>query len=122
MGQGVVPVKHSSPAPLEPRLNLRKSSLTPQEMIRAMVAKDQTQRREPGATVEVIGYDDEAALRLLALHVANKSRLEFRSTDKLQHRELYDFMHQDPSRPSPVLFVPMLAGGKVTRADDKWLK
>lgn len=91
-------------------------------MIRAMVAQDQTQRREPGATVEVFGYDDEATLKLLALKVTDKTRLESRNTDKLQARELCDFMHQDPSRPSPLLFVPMLAGGKVTRAEDKWLK
>jgi hypothetical protein len=91
-------------------------------MLRAMVAKHQAQSNQPGATVEVIGYDDDAALRLMALKVAEKTRLEFRNTDKLQARELYEFMHQDPSHPSPVLFVPMLAGGKATRAEDKWLR
>ena len=87
-----------------------------------MVAKHLGQSNQPGATVEVIGYDDDAALKLLAWHVADKTRLEFRNTDKLQHRELYEFMHQDPSHPSPVLFVPMLAGGKAARVEDKWLK
>ena len=105
-----------------PRLQLTKAPLTPQDMLRAMVAQDRAQRHQPGATVEVIGYDDAAALKLLAMQVAGKVRLEFRTTDKLQARELYEFMHQDPSRPSPVLFVSMLAGGPLTRAEDKWLK
>ena len=87
-----------------------------------MVAQDQAQRKQPGATVEVIGYDDEATLKLLALKVADKTRLEFRNTDTLHARELCAFMHQDPSHPSPVLIIPTLAGGPVTRADDKWLK
>jgi len=42
--------------------------------------------------------------------------------DKHSQRELYAFMHQDPSHPAPVLFVPKLAGGKVSTTDDKWLK
>ncbi len=87
-----------------------------------MVAHDQAQRKQPGATVEVIGYDDEAALRLLAMTIRDQVRLEFRAMDEQGQKELYAFMHQDPSRPSPVLFVPMLAGGKVTKADDKWLR
>ncbi|WLT33206.1 hypothetical protein [Geothrix sp. PMB-07] len=56
--------------------------------------------------MEVIGYDDEAILKLLSLAVAKKVRLEFKATDKRQHRELYAFMQQDPSRPSPVLSIP----------------
>ena len=87
-----------------------------------MVVEDQARKHQPGATVEVIGSDDDAALRLIALKVAEKTRLEFRHIDNLQHRELYEFMHQDPSHPSPVLFVPMLAGGKETRAEDRWLR
>jgi len=87
-----------------------------------MVAQDQAHRNLPGATVEVIGYDDEAVLKLLSLKGAEKARLEFRSTDRLQHQELYEFMHRDPSHPSPVLILPTLAGGPVVRAEDKWLK
>jgi len=87
-----------------------------------MVAKHLGQSNQPGATVEVIGYDDDAALKLLALHVADKTRLEFRNTDKLQHRELYEFMQQDPSRPTPALSLPRLPGGESSRADDKWLR
>lgn len=99
-------VKPPAPPTAKPRLNLPKRPLTPQEMLRAMVIQDQARRTQPGATVEVIGYDDEAALKLLSLTVAKKVRLEFKNTDKLQHRELYAFMQQDPSRPSPILFIP----------------
>ena len=91
-------------------------------MIRAMVVSEQMQRKQPGAIVEVIGYEEEVALRLIGFKVVEKARLEFRNMDKLQHLELYNFIHQDPSRPSPVLFVPMLAGAKVSRTEDKWLK
>jgi hypothetical protein len=121
-GQDAVSVKHPSPASPALRLKLRKSYRTPLEMVQAMVAQDQAQRRQPGATVEVIGYDDEAVLKLLALNVANKTRLAFRNTDKLQHRELYEFMQLDPSHPNPVLILPNLAGGPVARAEDKYLK
>ena len=103
-------------------LRLRKFYRTPQEMVQSMVAQDQARRKEPGATVEVIGYDDEAALELLALKVANTTRLEFRITDKLQHQELREFMQQDPRHPSPVLIIPLLAGGSRVRTDDQWLK
>jgi hypothetical protein len=91
-------------------------------MIRVMVAQDQAQRNQPGATVEVIGYDDEATLKRLALDVVDKTRLEFKKTDKLQHRELYEFMRQDPSHPSPVMIMPVLAGGPPTSQENKWLK
>ena len=87
-------------------------------MVQAMVAQDQVQRIEPETTVEVIGSDDEAALKLLSLQVAQKNRLEFRYTDRLQHRELYEFMHQDPSHPSPMLVVPMLAGAQTKTTED----
>jgi hypothetical protein len=103
-------------------MKLRKSYQTPLEMIQAMVAQEAAQRRQPGATVEVIGYDDDAILNLLSLYVAQEVRLGFRNTDKLQQRELYDFMRQDPSHPSPVMILPALAGGPVARAEDKWLK
>jgi hypothetical protein len=42
--------------------------------------------------------------------------------DKQSHRELYNFMHQDPSHPAPVLFVPRAAGGPFTKANAEWLK
>jgi len=122
LGQDATPIKHPAPAPSAVRLKLRKSYRTPLEMIQAMMAQEAAQRRQPGATVEVIGYDDEAVLNLLSLNVAQKVRLEFRNTDKLQQRELYAFMRQDPSHPSPVLILPALAGGPVARADNKWLK
>lgn len=121
-GQNARPVFNQSPEPPAPRLKLRRSSLTPQQMIRAMVAQDQARRKRPGATVEVIGYDDEAALKRLSMKVKEKVRLEFRNTDTLHARELYAFMHQDPSHPNPVLISPVLAGGPVARAEDKWLK
>jgi hypothetical protein len=122
LGQDAMPVVHPSPAPSAVRLKLRKSYRTPLEMIQAMVAQEAVQRRQPGTTVEVIGYDDEAILNLLSQNVAQKVRLEFRNTDKMQHQELYEFMRQDPSHPGPVLILPALAGGPVARAADKWLK
>ena len=87
-----------------------------------MVALDQARRSQLGAMVEVIDYDDEAALRLLAMTIRDQVRLEFRAMDEQGQKELYAFMHQDPNRPSPAPMVPMLAGGKVFRAEDKWLK
>ncbi len=87
-----------------------------------MVALDQAQRNQPGTTVEVIGYDDEAVLKLMALRAIKQVGLEFKVMDTLPEQELYAFMHQDPSRPSPVLILPRLAGVPVARADDPWLK
>ena len=87
-----------------------------------MVTQDQAQRKEPGATVEVIGYDDESVLKMLAFTVVKRVRLEFKPTDTLQHQELRALMQQDPSHPSPVLILPRLAGGPVARAEDRWLK
>jgi hypothetical protein len=84
--------------------------MRPLEMMRAMAALDQARRRQPGATVEVIGHDDSAALKLLSLGMAANIRHEYRVTDKAQHRELRAFMQQDPSKPSPILFVPRLPG------------
>ena len=115
-------MKHPSSAPSAVRLRLRKSYQTPLEMVQAMVAEEAAQRRQPGATVEVLGYDDEAILNLLSMDVAQKVRLEFRNTDKRQHRELYEFMRQDPSHPGPVLILPVLAGGPRARTDGQWLK
>lgn len=122
MGQTVKPAPKSFPAPPGPRLKLPTTQLTPQDTLRAMVAQDQARKAEPGATVEVIGYEEEATLKLIAWHQAEQARLEFRPIDKRGHQELYAFIHQDPSHPSPVLILPALAGGKVARAEDKWLK
>ena len=71
-----------------------------------LVDQELARRNEPGATVEVIGTNEEAALKLLSATVAEKVRLAFKVTDKLQHRELYAFMQQDPSHPKPVMFIP----------------
>lgn len=70
-----------------------------------LVDQELARRNEPGATLEVIGYDDAAALKLLSSKVALKVRLAFKATDTHQHRELYAFMRQDPSHPKPVLFI-----------------
>ena len=121
-GQDALPVDHLSPPLPALRLKLWKAYRTPLEMVQAMVAQDQAQRKQPGATVEVIGYDDEAVLKMLAFTVVKKVRLEFKPTDTLQHQELRAFMQQDPSHPSPVLILPVPAGGPVARTDDKWLK
>jgi len=104
------------------RLKARATALSPKEMLKRIVALDQARRSQPGATVEVIGYDDEAALKLLAVQIRNQVRLEFRNMDKWGHQELYAFMHQDPNRPGPAPMLPMLAGAKVSRPEDKWLK
>lgn len=104
------------------KLKFRAISLSPQALLRAMVAQERASRAQAGATVEVIGYEDEAVLRLLSIDVAEHTRLNFHIMDKHGQRELYAFMHQDPSHPAPVLFVPRLTGGKVSTPDDKWLK
>jgi len=122
VGQDARPLSYPPAEVPAPSLRLLKTSLSPQDMIRAMVAQDQAHQREPGATVEVIGYDDEAALKLLSVNVAETVRLTFRNTDKLHHQELYAFMHQDPSYLSPVFLMPMLAGAKAKTIDDKWLR
>jgi hypothetical protein len=96
-------------------------AMTPQQMLRAMVALERAPAKQPGATVEVIGYDDEAALNLMALRLADQVRLGYRPLESHGHQELYAFMHQDPKHPGPVLLVPVLAGAKVRRAEDKWL-
>ncbi len=120
-GQEAGPV--GNPSPPAPRLKVQKPSLTPQAMLRAMLAREQAQRNQPGATVAVIGYDDEAALRLLAFTAARKVGLEYKPfTDSLHAKELGAFMQQDPSHPSPVLILPVLAGGPSARAEDKWLR
>jgi hypothetical protein len=104
------------------KLKLRATPLSPQAMLRAMVAQDRASRIQAGATVEVVGYEDEAALKLLSIDAAEHTRLNFHIMDKQSHRELYAFMHQDPSHPAPVLFVPKVAGAPSTKADAEWLK
>lgn len=96
--------------------------MTPQQMLRAMMALEQAHAKQPGATVEVIGYDDEAALNLMALRLVEQVRRDFHPMSSQGNQELYAFMHQDPNRPGPVLLVSVLAGGKVTRAEDRWLR
>jgi len=95
---------------------------SPQVMLRAMVRQAQRHAKEAGATVEVIGIDEEQRLKLLALDTATRARLAFQPTDSLGHQALRAFMAQDPSRPSPVLVMPTAAGGKRPRPEDRWLK
>jgi hypothetical protein len=121
-GQGDKPL----PKPVETgpaqKLKLRATPLSPQAMLRAMLVQERANRNQAGATVEVIGYEDEAVLKLLAIHVAEHTRLNFHTMDKQSQRELYAFMHQDPSRPAPVLFVPKVAGGPSAKTNSEWLK
>jgi len=109
----------TGPAPM---LRLRAAPLPPQAMLRVMVAQERASRAQAGATVEVIGYEEEAVLKLLAIHVAEQTRLNFRAMDKQSQRELYALMHQDPSRPAPVLFIPKAIGGPSSKADAEWFK
>lgn len=84
--------------------------LSPQAMLRAMLIRERMQREMPGATVEVIGTDELAALKLLCLTVSERVRVEFHPIDSQGHRDLYFFMRQDPSKPMPSQFVPRLPG------------
>lgn len=122
VGQEGKPVSNQVETGPAPKLRLRAAPLPPQAMLRAMVAQERASRAQAGATVEVIGYEEEAVLKLLAIHVAEHTRLTFRAMDKQSQRELYAFMHQDPSRPAPVLFLPKAIGGPSTKADAGWLK
>jgi hypothetical protein len=96
---------HPGPQPVL-KLKLPRQAHTPQETMRMLVDQELARRNEPGATVEVIGTNEETALKLLSVKVRDQARLAFRVTDKLQHRELYAFMQQDPSHPKPVMFIP----------------
>lgn len=101
------PLAASRPAALRLQSRaLTHHDLTPHEMLRAMVAQEQRRRGLPGATVEVWGVDEEAALKLLSLRVAAQVRQQFHVMDKRGHQELYTFMHQDPSRPPAASRVP----------------
>lgn len=105
-----------------PKLKLRATPLSPQAMLRAMLIQERANRNQAGATVEVIGYEDEAILKLLSIEVAEHTRLNFHIMDKQSQRELYAFMHQDPSHQAPVLLIPKVAGAPSTRANAEWLK
>jgi hypothetical protein len=91
-------------------------------MLRAMVAQERASRAQAGATVEVLGYEDEAVLKLLSIDAAQHTRLNFHVMDKQSQRELYVLMHQDPSHPAPVLLMPKVAGVPSIRANAEWLK
>lgn len=104
------------------KLKLRAIALSPQAMLRAMLAQERANRAQAGATVEVIGYEDEAVLKLLSIDAAEHTRLNFHVMETQGERELYAIMHQDPSLPTPVLFIPTLAGGPSTRTNAEWLK
>lgn len=105
-----------------PPLKLRAAPLSPQNLLRAMLAQERASRNQAGATVEVIGYEEGTALKLLSFEAAENARLNFHIMDKRSQLELYAFMHQDPGHPTPVLSVPRLAGGKSSTAEDKWLR
>lgn len=92
----------------------------PREVLNAMVAQDQAQRKNPGAVVEVIGTDEVTSLRLLSLRLSGQVRREFHPMDTWGQRELYAFMHQDPSHPAPVLIIPPLAGAPSVSPADAW--
>jgi hypothetical protein len=122
MGQEDKPAPKLSMGVPVPKLKLRAAPLSPQAMLQAMLAQERASRDQAGATVEVIGYEDGAVLKLLSLEAAEHTRLNFHIMDKLGQRELYAFMSQDPSRPKPVLFVSRLPSGRSATAEDKWLK
>lgn len=84
--------------------------MMPKEMLLAMVAVDRVERGVPGAVVEVIGRDEEAALRLIAVKAVDHVLREYRPIDGRGHQALYAFMNQDPRRPAQGVSVPMLAG------------
>ncbi len=87
-----------------------------------MLAQERASRAQAGATVEVIGYEDEVVLKLLSIDVAEHTRRNFHVMDKQSQRELYAFMHQDPGHPTPVLFVPRLASGSYAKPNAEWLR
>ncbi len=120
--------QEGKPAPKPPlavpsqQFKLRATPFSPQAMLRAMLAQERASRAQAGATVEVIGYEDEAALKLLSIDAAAHTRLNFHIMDKQSQRELYAFMHQDPSHPVPVMFIPKVAGGPSAKANADWLR
>ena len=61
-GQEEQPAPKRPQGPTSQNHKLRAALPTPQAVLRALVAQNQARRIQPGATVEVIGYDEEAAL------------------------------------------------------------
>lgn len=108
------------PTPGEQSLALRAAFPSLLVQVQTRVAQDQDLKDVPGATVEVIGHDDAAALKLLSLRIRDQVRLEFHPMDTQGQRELYAFMHQDPSHPASVLLIPPLAGAPVASPGDAW--
>jgi hypothetical protein len=122
MGQEDAPAPKLPLVGPAPNLKLRATSLSPQAMLRAMLAQERASRTQAGATVEVIGYEEEPALKLLSFDAAEHTRLNFHIMDTQAQRELYGFMHQDPSHPAPVMFIPKVAGGLPAKTNAEWLK
>ena len=108
------------PMPLEQSRALQAEFLPLREQLREMLPQDSAQRTTPGATVEVIGTDETAALKLLSFRVLEQVRREFHPMDTHGQRELYAFMHQDPSHPAPTFFIPPMAGAPITASSDAW--
>jgi hypothetical protein len=98
------------PSPGDQALALQAAFPSPLDQVKAMVARDPELANLPGATVEVIGHDDASALKLLSMRIRDQVRLEFHPMDTLGEHELYQFMHQDPGHPGPVLFLPPVPG------------
>ena len=108
------------PTPLEQSRALQAAFLPLREQLREMLPQDSAQRTTPGATVEVIGTDETTALKLLSFRVLEQVRHEFHPMDTRGERELYAFIHQDPSHPASVLIFPPLAGAPVASPGDAW--
>ncbi len=108
------------PMPLEQSRALQAAFLPLREQLREMLPQDSAQRTTPGAMVEVIGTDETAALKLLSFRVLEQVWREFHPMDTQGQRELYAFMHQDPSHPASVLPIPLLAGAPVASPGDAW--
>lgn len=117
-----VPASRPSPIPTprEQSRALHAAFLSFREQLKTMLPQDPARRTTPGATVEVIGTDETTALRLLSLRVLEQVRHEFHPMDTQGQHELYVFMHQDPSHPAPVLFIPPLAGAPIASPGDAW--
>ena len=119
-GQGGQPAPR--PEPLAQPLKLPRMLASPREILEAMLVRDRAWRRQPGATVEVIGHDEAATLRGMSRRVSGQVRQEFSIMDLLGNQALYALMHQDPAHPTPVLLMPPLAGGPSSSPDAKGLR
>lgn len=105
-----------------PKLKLLAAPLSAQAMLRVMLAQEGASRVPSGATVEVIGYEEEAVLKVLSLGASEHTRLNFHIMSLRGQQELYALMHQDPGHSTPVLFVPILAGRPSPRPRDQWIR